>query len=430
MKTDDPYSGNLDHEWLSRISLIEQVHNLGAICFGNKIAYLNQAGSEMLGLDNDDRAVGSDFISFFHPDYAAISELGLEALAEDDTLLSLKFIRIDGVQVDVEMWVTYLDYPGEKAFLVEAHDITDHLRAARALRSREQRLEGIINTVADGIISLDDRGVIQTFNPAAEKIFGFSMDEAVGKNIRSLMPMPVDENTDDQFETSWATVLPPKKEVVGQRKGGDTFPMEMAVRELRQGQQLSFTSIVRDITSRKKAEDRINRMAQRDPLTRLPNRYLLGDRLEEALKRARRHKQNIYLMFIDLDGFKSINDELGHAAGDEALMIVADRMSLCLRHSDTLARVGGDEFVVVLEEIERLSDSEGLARKIIDKLGEPMDIGGHPVTIGASIGISIFPEHADDMKGLLRCSDKAMYVAKHRHGGNHPHIYNPATDDQ
>ena len=419
---------NLESDWLQRLNLLEQVHNLAAICRNERIVYLNATGAEMLGLQEGDRGLGIEFASFFHPDFKSIADLGLDVFAEDDTVISIKFIRPDGVEVEAEVWVAHLDFPGETSYLVEAHDITNHMRAARALRSREQRLNGILNTVADGIVSLDDKGFIQSFNPAAEGIFGFTRDEAIGKNVRILMPLPLEGETFTDFGTEWAKVLAPGREVVGQRKSGDTFPMEMAVREMRHGGQISFTSIVRDITARKKAEERVYHLAHHDPLTGLPNRHLLGDRLEEAVKRARRNKNELALMFIDLDRFKAINDELGHDAGDVALKIIAERFIISTRSTDTVARVGGDEFVVILEEIHNTDEAEKVAEKIITQLREPMEIEGSQCTIGTSIGISIFPDHAEDLPGLLRCADHAMYAVKGQFGGNHYHIYRPGDD--
>ncbi|MBT3238721.1 MAG: diguanylate cyclase [Rhodospirillaceae bacterium] len=415
----------LDQDWSSRLELLEQVHNLIAVCRDDRILYLNSAGAKILGLQKNDRAYNAKLASFFHPDFKDIAALGLDVFAEDETVISVKLLRPDGIEVDAEIWVTRLNFSGETTYLVEAHDITSHMRAARALRSREQRLEGILNTVADGIMSLDDHGNIQSFNPAAEKIFGFTYDEVIGSNVRILMPVPVEG---DNFGTDWAKTLAPDREVVGQRKDGNTFPMEMAVREMRQGENLSFTSIVRDITARKEAEERVYNLAHFDPLTGLPNRHLLGDRLEESIKRASRSKSEVALMFIDLDKFKVINDNHGHAAGDEALKIVSQRLVTSARRTDTIARVGGDEFVAILEDLHSIDEAELIAQKMIAAISDPMEIKGNECSLGASIGICVYPDHADDIPGLMHCADQAMYVVKQESGDSNFRLY--SADDE
>jgi diguanylate cyclase (GGDEF)-like protein/PAS domain S-box-containing protein len=415
----------LKGDWLPRLELLEQNHNLAAICRDERIVYLNAAGAQILGLREDDRALDVEFASFFHPDFKDIADLGLAVFAEDETVISVKFIRPDGFEVEADVWVTRLQFNDETCFLIEAHDITNHMRSARALRSREQRLEGILNTVADGIMSLDDHGNIQSFNPAAENIFGFSRKEVIGRNIRILMPESLQGDPFASFGTEWASALVPDREVVGRRKDGDIFPMEMAVREMRQGENLTFTSIVRDITARKKAEERVHNLAHFDSLTGLPNRHLLADRLEEALKRASRHNNEIALMFIDLDKFKAINDQLGHAAGDTALKIVAERLTASARRTDTIARVGGDEFVAVLEDLHSIGEVKKIATKMIKAISEVMQIGSSECSLGASIGISVYPDHADNITSLMHCADQAMYAIKKQPGKTRYHIYQP-----
>ncbi len=402
----------LGESWASRLSLIDQVNNLIAICRDGEIQYINPAGAELLGFSSPRQVLGGAIIDFFHEDYKETASLGLEVFAEDDTLMFVKFIRHDSKEVEVEMQVEVLAVEGDVTYMVQAHDITQHLRAARALRSREQRLEGILNTVADGIITINDDGCIQTFNPAAEKIFGFKKEEVIGNSIRVLLPGSVGVGGDGEFGAEWASVLSIGRDLIGVRKDGQTFPMEMAVRELNQGENLTFTSIVRDITARKKAEEKVYNLAHFDHLTGLPNRYLLGDRLDEALKRGERSHREIALMFMDLDKFKIINDTIGHSGGDKGLIEVANRLRSCIRNTDTVARVGGDEFVILLEELHQQEEVHIVADKIMVALDAPFVIEGQEFSIGASIGISIYPTHAADVTHLMICADKAMYQVK------------------
>lgn len=153
-------------------------------------------------------------------------------------------------------------------------------------------------------------------------------------------------------------------------------------------------------------------MAQHDPLTQLPNRALFSDRLQAALARARRERSPAALMFVDLDHFKPVNDACGHAVGDSLLIAAAERMRECLRESDTLARIGGDEFVVLLPHIDSRDDARQVAERIRASIALPFHIGPHLIGISVSIGICIFPDHADDEVGLMKCADVAMYRAK------------------
>jgi diguanylate cyclase (GGDEF)-like protein/PAS domain S-box-containing protein len=354
----------------AELGLLERAHNLFAVCRDGEVCSINSAGAEMLGYKRRGNVLGKQIADFFQQDYRALAEVGLEAFAEDEGVLLLKFVRRDDVEVDVEMWVSRLEFEGAPAFLVEARDITAPVRSAQAVRDRELKLEGILSTVADGIITVDAEGSIETFNPAAEAIFGFRADEVVGRSVRILMPGWVD------------------------------------------GGALTFTGIVRDITDRKREAEEIRYQALHDPLTGLPNRRLLIERLEEAVKRARRRGTLIALMFVDLDKFKSINDRLGHAAGDTVLIEIAARLKANVRASDTVARVGGDEFVVILEELRVATKAAPVAANILELLETPIRAAGEDCVVGASIGIGVFPEHARDVAGLLECADSAMYGVK------------------
>jgi diguanylate cyclase (GGDEF)-like protein/PAS domain S-box-containing protein len=395
--------------------LIERLHNLIAICREDKIAYINQTGAQMLGFSHAAEVIGRPIAGFFHEDYQQFVALGLELFVEEQGVISTKFVRPDGVAVDVEVWVSRLEGEGSY-FLVEARDVSAHLRAARALHEREKRLEGILNTVADGIITVNDQGVIESYNPAAEKIFGFSTAEVLGKSIRTLIPVPysgrLDGHAPEEVACDWLRNIKTEVEVEGHRKDGNTVPVEMAVREMRHGDNVSFTSIVRDITKRKEAERLIQQMAHYDSLTGLPNRYLLGDRLEKAIRRAQRHREFMALMFVDLDRFKPINDELGHAAGDLVLKEIALRLSAHVRASDTVARVGGDEFVILVEDLLDAKAAELVALKILEALDEPIQLGEQRRTVGASIGIALCPRDGLELSKLTHCADVAMYAAK------------------
>ena len=285
------------------------------------------------------------------------------------------------------------------------------------LEKSQNQLQSIISNVMDGIITINESGEIQGFNPAAEQIFGYTQQEVTGNNLSLLMPEP-DRHAHDSYlikylKTGQTRIIGVRgREVIAVRKSGDAFPMEMSVSEMVLGGQRYFIGIVRDITERKQAEQKIAHLAHYDYLTDLPNRALLLDVLNHSISLAKRNKHKVAVLFMDLDGFKQINDTLGHEAGDLLLKGVAQRIKKTIRESDTVARVGGDEFILVLDNIDSAENSVFVANKILFALSEPFDLKGQPGRVGGSIGISIFPDDSENPVQLVKQADEAMYLAK------------------
>lgn len=279
----------------------------------------------------------------------------------------------------------------------------------------QEELTAVIQHAIDGIISISESGEIQGFNPAAEMIFGYSRQDVLGKHVNILIPEPgaQESRSDATAGLAWISGVR-GREVTAIRASGEQFPLELSASDMMLHGQRYFVGIVRDITDRKLAEQKIMHLAHHDQLTGLPNRVLFFDRLKQAIHLARRNSQNEAVMFLDLDGFKPINDTLGHDAGDLLLQQVAHRLQRMVRPSDTIARVGGDEFIFVLNNIGEYANAALIARKIIAALSEPFDLNGHQRKIGGSIGIAVFPDDSTDFETLLKQADEAMYRAKQR----------------
>ncbi|PIX04442.1 MAG: PAS domain S-box protein [Gallionellales bacterium CG_4_8_14_3_um_filter_54_18] len=302
------------------------------------------------------------------------------------------------------------------------------------LEKSQNQLQSIIHNVMDGIITLSETGEIQGFNPAAEQIFGHLQQEALGKNVKILMP----ESVHTEFDAYLYQYLHANHgktsgirgcEVIAIRKNGEQFPMELSVSEMVLGGMRYFIGIVRDMTERKQAEQKIAHLAHYDYLTDLPNRALFLDNLEHSLSLAKRNQYKVAAMFLDLDGFKKINDTLGHAAGDLLLQGVSKRLKQTIRTSDAVARVGGDEFTFVLNDIGADENASLVARKIITALSAPFDLDGQPSYVGASIGIAIYPDDAQNTEALVKQADEAMYLAK-QSGKNTSRFYQEVQRNQ
>ena len=298
---------------------------------------------------------------------------------------------------------------------VVARDITESRRAAQALRESEQQLESILNNAAEAVIVVSADGTIERFNLAAQRLFGYSVEDARGLNLRQLtVELACDEAAADERSTTWLQpLMGGRREVTGRRKDGSIFPLELALSEIGMAPRPPrFTAVVRDITERKSWENRIYTLAYTDSLTGLPNRLLLRDRLEHAIAAAQRNRSLVGVLFFDLDHFKAINDSYGHHMGDELLREIAARTTGCVREIDTVSRLGGDEFVLVLPELRDAADAGAVARKLMATLSQPYHIDGHELTITPTLGISIYPKDGTDADMLLRNADTAMYHAK------------------
>jgi diguanylate cyclase (GGDEF)-like protein/PAS domain S-box-containing protein len=297
-----------------------------------------------------------------------------------------------------------------------ARDISEQRQAQRALRESERQLESILNNAAEGMIVLSARGSVERMNLFAQRMFACDAEDAQHMNLRQLLielrheeAVPGEEST-----LHWVQrLMGGRRELTGRRLDGSLFPLELSLSEIALSPgPPKFTAVVRDITERKNWESRIYSLAYSDPLTGLPNRLLLRDRLEHAIAAAQRNRTLVGVLFFDLDYFKAVNDAYGHHIGDHLLREIAERAKACVREIDTVSRLGGDEFVLVLPELREAGDAGAVARKILAALAQPYAIDGRELRITPTVGISIYPHHGTDADSLLRNADSAMYHAK------------------
>jgi diguanylate cyclase (GGDEF)-like protein/PAS domain S-box-containing protein len=290
-------------------------------------------------------------------------------------------------------------------------EIVQRSAAESALGESEVQLRAVLDNVAEGILTVDDDGLIQTCNPAGEQVFGFPSAEVIGRHLGALVPM-LRGGASGGFGhlLAQARLGFDPHETTGRRRNEGVFPIEVAIARMGQDDG-RFVVSVRDITERKQAAATLEHQAFHDALTGLPNRLLLHDRLSQAILSASRDQAPLALLIMDLDRFKEVNDTLGHHYGDLLLREVGVRLRGILREADTAARLGGDEFAVLLPRADAI-EAEAAARRLLGALELPFMVDGHPVEVGGSIGIAVYPTHGADPGTLLRRADVAMYVAK------------------
>ena len=293
--------------------------------------------------------------------------------------------------------------------------------------ARLQRLDALMTSVVqnsfDAILTIREDGRIEMANDAALRVFGYERDNFDGCRIGQLIPAlsQHDGGLAGLFKLGYG-----HREATGRRRDGSEIPVELAISDTRLGDDRVFIAIVRDISERQLRQEQLRHQALHDALTGLPNRTLLIDRLDHALELARRHSEPLALLLLDLDRFKDINDALGHHVGDMVLTDLARRLVQPIRESDTVARLGGDEFAVLLPAISDLDRARSVSERILKSLDRPFEVEGVTLEVSVSIGIAMYPEHAEDTSRLLQCADVAMYDAKRGH--KRVSLYDPATD--
>jgi diguanylate cyclase (GGDEF)-like protein/PAS domain S-box-containing protein len=367
-----------------------------------------------------------------------ISDILLEQLITNDTQASIfvpppvhgefptslpfetSLKRTDGKQIRVDVWLGRTNYLDTPATLVIFSDISNRISA----QARMQQAARVFEHTTEGVIVTDANANITMVNPAFTKITGYTEQEVLGRNPRFLQSGRHDKLF---FSTLWDCLNKQKSwqgKIWNRRKNGEIYPEWLNITTIQEGPagKLQYVAVFSDITSIMQSQSQLEHLAHHDPLTDLPNRLLFEDRLQHAIENAKREKNHLAILFLDLDRFKNINDSLGHAVGDALLVQVASRLRNILRGNDTAARMGGDEFTILVENLEDPNYTAVIATKIQNQLIRPFDILGHRLHISASIGISLYPEDGRDVSNLTKNADAAMYQAK-ENGRNNYRFY-------
>ncbi len=377
------------------------------------------------------------------------------ALAREiGTGIELTAQRKDGSSFPAEIMPALLETPGGTMLIATLRDLTVRRAAGRPALAETvhpvttwgevhpaprppadvDRATATLQSLGDALVSTDPAGRVGFMNEAAETLTGWSWLEASGRRLTEVVRV-LDATTRIGFRDLKLAAAEPHERAtqlhsnfVLVRRDGSEVPIEGSIAPIEGPDGVSGEVLVfRDVTQARSMAQKMAHSAHHDALTDLPNRVLLNDRIATAISIAPRHSKKVAVLFLDLDGFKRINDSLGHALGDKLLQAVAGRLMACVRGSDTVSRLGGDEFVVLLSEVERAEDSAITARRMLDAVAEPYFIDQHELQLTVSIGVSVYPDDGATPEALIKSADAAMYQAK-ENGRRGYQFYKPAMN--
>ena len=439
-----------DGDWAFR--LVEMAPALICLCHKGTVTYLNETGRRWLGLKSAKMAIGRPFSEFVHGDDRKAVRGRLNGRTQSPAPFAVRLRRGKAQAFHSQMTIRRFDPKNRDSVLIQANDMTwqrqtdaDFEKARQELERRlsvetaaRRRVEEnlnlaaqVISNLGEGVMILDRRRRVRSVNPAFTRITGFAAGDVVGRappfpggarrrggGKRRAKGRPTDRTDGGTLnKTMWRTIERDghwEGEYWSKTKNGAEYAERLSVATIADddGQILQYAAVISDVTKRKEDEERILYQANYDTLTGLPNRSLFMDRLNRALASAARAGSKVGLMFIDLDGFKLVNDTLGHDIGDLLLVETAVRLNQSVRTSDTVARLGGDEFTVLMPNLVNPGHIPLVAQRILDSLTETFHLSGREAFVSASIGITTYPDDGKNASDLLKNADSAMYRAK------------------
>lgn len=405
-----------------------------------RVTYANNHGLKHFGFTEDDVVKGINIFDLVSSHDRALTRERIQSRIHggNQKYLEYEALKKDGctfhaLALSVPIIVEGTPV-GVRGFIL---DITERKQAEEALRASEERYRFITDHTADHIWTMDLSLRFSYSSPAVLKLLGYTPEELMAKTFDQLFTpeslMMAKKMLREELETDKNPNADPNRIRTFQsehyHKNGHLIWLESSLTFIRDTElkPIGILGVSRDITERKKTEQQIQHLATHDLLTDLPGLRLAKDRMSVAINMARRYKKAVALMFIDLDGFKAVNDTLGHDAGDYVLKQVAQRLLSCVRETDTVARVGGDEFLIIATEINSSKNAAQIAQKVINLISQPVTFNKRQAVVGTSIGIALFPDHGEDMDQLIKLADEAMYKVKNA-GKNNFRFVNMMTN--
>jgi diguanylate cyclase (GGDEF)-like protein/PAS domain S-box-containing protein len=387
----------------------------------NVITFISEPVERVLGYEPEE-LIGTNSMDLIHPD-----DLDAGNFANRRTLsgrgtvppLRIRLRHKSGEWRFIETTARPLfDDELVGGLLTHCRDITDYVDVEHSLRQSVTKLDAILDTAADGIITFDETGQIESINGAAQLMFGLPEEIALGKNIKELLTADGQSAVSGLLEEAAAldgdALAPVTDDIDGVRGDGSSFPLTLSVSHLQVDGNDVFTAIIRDMSERHALQRQLEYQATHDALTGLPNRSLFHANVERAMRASSITRKSLSIIFMDLDRFKNVNDSLGHALGDQLLCAVANRLTGTIRGDGTVARFGGDEFLILCE-LDEQNEVYPIANRLLESLRRPFEVGNEEVFLGASAGIAMYdPRSGTDVGTLIRNADVALYRAKEK----------------
>lgn len=410
----------------------QRIARLGSWEMGllDKSLNISDQTMDFLGIERNRYVEGYDeLLRSVHPDDRENVKKAIQSAIEkhEPYIIEHRILKEDGKQTYVrEQGEVVIDRDKKvKKLIGTMLDITSYKEAQTKLLHSS----ALFDKSSDAIVITDASNHILAANKAYTKLTGYSEHEALGKNPGFTKSK---RHSRDFYKKMWQSIVDTdhwEGEIWDRRKNGEAYPKWLSITALRDSNNeiSNYVAIFTDVSDLRTSEDRLWQLAHHDSLTGLPNRLLFMSRLKDTIKRASRLNEKFALMFIDMDNFKSVNDKLGHTKGDIFLKECATRFIAPLRESDTVARFGGDEFVVLLDNIHSDDDARQISSKIVGEMSAPIMLEDQPLQTTMSIGIALYPQHGEDAKTLLKNADTAMYEVKEK-GRNGVHIYSEKSN--
>jgi diguanylate cyclase (GGDEF)-like protein/PAS domain S-box-containing protein len=392
------------------------------------LTQMNPAGLAMIEADSLEQVRGRDVKALLAPEYReAFAAMHQRVLAGESLQMEFEVLGLKGGRRWMETHAAPMWDHGQLAQLAVTRDISER----KGAQAKLLLAASVFGHAGEGIIITDAKGTIVDINDAFTRITGYSREDAIGQNPRILSSGRQDQGF---YAAMWNALIEQghwSGEIWNRRKNGEVYAELITISAVRDGQGSTqhYVALFSDITAIKAHQSQLEHIAHFDALTNLPNRVLLADRLQQAMAQAQRRQQLVAVVFLDLDGFKDVNDLHGHESGDQVLITLAQRMKEALREGDTLARIGGDEFVAVLIDLEDPSASVPLLNRLLMAAALPVPVGDLTLQVSASLGVTFYPQAQDvEADQLLRQADQAMYQAKLA-GKNRYWVFDAAQDD-
>jgi len=422
--------------------MMDALSDLVCVCVDGQIRHINKSGLAILGAHDLNDLLGKPFQNLICNDFAATIDNIITVMADEAEAMPMRLKGLDGKLKSLRLKAVRVPDVGETTHVIMGENVTRQAELTDAIHQSEARFRNLVDNALDlicvmkngEITYINDAGVKMLRAPTKNDIIGRHLAEFLNDDYKDILSGDIRELVAEDmlipvhFVDFHQRIIDAEIGVAILDGGrGETFMIEArditahnrAVTALRQSVdtlehrvQDRTRKLQDEVAERRRAEDMLRHVATHDGLTDLPNRSLLLDRLDKAIAHAKRTQTKCAVVFIDLDGFKPINDSLGHDKGDLVLRESARRLSTCIRDADTAARFGGDEFVLVLSDLEKADDAKPVAAKVLETLSQSIDLNGQKAHVGASIGIAVYPDHGNSPEYMMKNADAAMYNVK------------------